>query len=125
MATASELIKARRKAQQENSHVIEQTAEEKIAAIDSLFSSLPSAPPASAKQSIAVSPKFVPQKETNQPVAKAGGVEIFSTFGGGSILIEDKSVTLPTVVTDPILLMKLKTHYGIDAPNSILKSRRL
>lgn len=126
MASASDIIKARRKAQQEKSHVLEQTAEEKVAAIDSLFNSLPSAPPAAAKQTFDVTPKFVPQLQPKTSAHPAsGGVEIFSTFGGGSILIKDKSVTLPTVVTDPVLLMELKAHYGIDAPNSILKSRRL
>lgn len=122
MSSASDKIKARRKAQQEQSHIIEQSPAEKIAAIDTLFSSLPSAPPAESKA--AAAQPFVPKRTQTKEISTAG-VEIFSTFGGGSILVDGKSVTLPFVINDPIKLLELKALYQIDAPNSILKSRRI
>lgn len=104
MATASSKFKNKRQ-----SHVLEQTAEEKKEAIDNLFASLPTAPPVQAKE----------------PEPKINGVEIFSVLGGGSILVDGVSVNLPVVITQMSKWMKLKEFYRVDSPNSVLRSRRL
>lgn len=114
MATASELIKARRQAAKEKAHVIEQSPAEKEAEIAALFAKISTAPPQVQPQPVkSVEPKAVT------------GVEIYSTFGGGSLLINGRSVTLPFVVSDPLTLLELRNTYDIDAPQSVIRSRRL
>ena len=109
MATASELIKARRQAAKEKAHVIEQTPAEKEAEIAALFAKISTTPAPVA---------------TTEPKAVTG-VEIYSTFGGGSMIINGKSVTLPFVVTDSLTLLELRSNYDIDTPHSVIRSRRL
>lgn len=111
MATASELIKARRQAAKEKAHVIEQTPAEKEAEIAALFAKISTTP-------------APPPVATTEPTAVTG-VEIYSTFGGGSMIINGKSVTLPFVVTDSLTLLELRSNYDIDTPHSVIRSRRL
>lgn len=115
MASALDRIKARRAAKSETAHILEQSPQEKLDQIDNLFASLPTAPPKGA-----IPPKV---NISTSYVAPVSGVEIFSTFGAGSILIDGKSVTLPVVVSDPLKLLQLKHFYQIDAPTSSLRSR--
>lgn len=112
MATASELIKARRQAAKEKAHVIEQSPAEKEAEIAALFAKIST-------------PQPQPQPVKHVEPKAVAGVEIYSTFGGGSIIVNGKSVTLPFVVSDPITLLELRSSYDIDTPHSIIRSRRI
>lgn len=67
-----------------------------------------------------------PQKQVDTPPAPpTNSVEIYSTFGLGSILVNNKSVSLPYIVTSPLELLQLQSQYDIDSPHSYLRSRRI
>lgn len=91
------------------------TAEEKAKALDELFGKInPHA------QEIA---KTI--EAPTEPKEKAHGVELFSTFGGGSIIIEGKDTPLPVLITSPVLLLELRAKYNIDTSSSIIRSRQV
>ncbi len=108
MAAADKFKKTR-------SHVIAPTTAEKETALDTLFASLPTAAPKSGVKKTALPTVLRP----------AGSVEIFSTFGFGSIVIDGKDTKLPYIVSNPTELMSLKAVYQIDKPGSYLKTRRI
>lgn len=107
MASSLAEIKAKRK---EKSYVIQDTSEDKQAAIDKLFNSMTTAPP---------------QAPVKVPVKPPSGVELYSTMGVGSILINGESVLLPYIISDPIQLMNLRAQYSIDSPTSFLRTRKV
>lgn len=107
MATALDKIRQSRQIK------LEQTAEEKEEAIDNLFAKFGSAPP---------------QKPTapNPPrAAIAGGIEIYSVFGGGSILVNGKDTPLPYIVSSPVEMNKLREEYPLDHSTSPLRTRKV
>ena len=107
-------LKAEEKAQ--ISPAIVPTAEEKAQALDKLFGQIN---PAAAEMA----------KKIETPIAdlnvQSHGTELFSTFGGGSILIEGKDTPLPVLITSPLLMLELRARYMIDTPNSIIRSRQV
>ena len=114
MAKASDRFKKLKAEPQEiNPPTIAPTAEEKAKDLDDLFGKInPQAQ------------EFTQKVETpDEPPAH--GVELFSTFGGGSIIIEGKDTPLPVLVTSPVLLMELRARYNIDTSNSIIRSRQV
>ena len=53
------------------------------------------------------------------------GVEIYSTFGAGSIVIDGKNRVLPVVLTDPIEIKRVRQEFQVNTPLSYLRSRRV
>lgn len=92
---------------------LEQTAEEKEQALDTLFSKFGSNPP--QKIPVASPPR----------AAITGGLEIYSVFGGGSILVNGKDTPLPYAVSSPAEMVKLREAYPLDQPNSPLRTRKV
>lgn len=114
------------KSRRETSHIVAPTAQEKAQAIDSLFSSLGTAPP-TTKTGAPILNVPQPKQITKDTVQKAlgGYIEIFSTFGGGTILVDGKNQRLPYRVTSPIQMAELTAKYLIDTPQSVLRARRV
>ena len=93
----------------------EKKSEDRLSRVDAMLASI--LPPVVAP---------VAQKEVVLPAQTTqSGVEIFSTFGAGSILVNGKEQLLPITVTDPILLSSLRSQYNIDTPQSYLRSRKV
>ena len=91
----------------------EKKSEDRLSRVDAMLASI--LPPVAA-----------PVPQITQPVQPVeSGVEIFSTFGVGAIIVNGKEQLLPITVTDPLLLSQLRSQYNIDTPQSYLRSRKV
>ena len=126
MATALEQLKAKRaseKAQKAETILPPISGAEREMALDELFSK--------AAVHTGTSPAQVKAYEQKSALAAAApsapkkGVEIYSTFGAGSIVIDGKNHPLPVVLTDPVEIQRVKQAFQIDTPLSYLRSRRV
>lgn len=126
MATALEQLKAKRaaeKAQKAETILPPISGAEREMALDELFSK--------AAVHTGTSPAQVKAYEQKSALAAAAlsapkkGVEIYSTFGAGSIVIDGKNHPLPVVLTDPVEIRRVKQEFQIDTPLSYLRSRRV
>ena len=128
MATALEQLKAKRaseKAQKAETILPPISGAEREMALDELFSK--------AAVHTGTSPAQVKAYEQKSALAAAAqissapkkGVEIYSTFGAGSIVIDGKNHPLPVVLTDPVEIQRVKQEFQIDTPLSYLRSRRV
>ena len=88
-------------------NIIAPTAEEKEKAIEQLFNSLPTSVPNLDK---------LTEVEEKIDPPRSGGIEIYSTFGFGSIVVDGHDTKLPYRVYDSVKLMQLKAQYPIDRP---------
>lgn len=128
MATALEQLKAKRaaeKSQKAETILPPISGAEREMALDELFSK--------AAVHTGTSPAQVKAYEQKSALAAAAqissapkkGVEIYSTFGAGSIVIDGKNHPLPVVLTDPVEIQRVKQEFQIDTPLSYLRSRRV
>ena len=116
MAKASDRFrKTKAEPREINSPALVPTAEEKAKALDDLFGKI-------NPEAMELAKKIEMPKAQLEP--QAHGVELFSTFGGGSIIIEGKDTPLPVLITSPVLLMELRAKYNIDTSSSVIRSRQ-
>ena len=126
MATALEQLKAKRaaeKAKKAEAVLPPISGAEREKALDELFSKAAVHTGVNPAQVKAYEQKSALTK-TN-PSAPKKGVEIYSTFGAGSIVINGKTQVLPVVLTDPVEIQRVKQEFQVDTPLSYLRSRRV
>lgn len=104
----------------------EESNEERVAALDNLFASLGTSPPPGAKAPAGIVRQ--PVNNSSSPGTKSSPgaqVEIYSNFGGGTILINGVNERLPYRVPDTQTLVQLKNTFEIDTAHAILRTRRI
>jgi len=94
----------------------EKNSNDRLSKVDAMLASI--LPPV-----VAPAPQITQSVQPVQPVES--GVEIFSTFGVGAIIVNGKEQLLPITVSDPLLLSQLRSQYNIDTPQSYLRSRKV
>ena len=129
MATALEQLKAKRaaeKAQKAETVLPPISGADREKALDELFSKAAVHTGTSPEQVKAYEQKsaLAAAKATPASVPKKG-VEIYSTFGAGSIVIDGKNHVLPVVLTDPVEIQRVRQEFQVDTPLSYLRSRRV
>ena len=128
MATALEQLKAKRaaeKAQKAETILPPISGAEREMALDELFSKAAVHTGTSPAQVKAYEQKSALAAAAQVSSAPKKGVEIYSTFGAGSIVIDGKNHPLPVVLTDPVEIRRVKQEFQIDTPLSYLRSRRV
>ena len=128
MATALEQLKAKRaaeKAQKAETILPPISGAEREKALDELFSKAAVHTGTSPAQVKAYEQKSALAAAAQVSSAPKKGVEIYSTFGAGSIVIDGKNHPLPVVLTDPVEIKRVKQEFQIDTPLSYLRSRRV
>ena len=128
MATALEQLKAKRaseKAQKAETILPPISGAEREMALDELFSKAAVHTGTSPAQVKAYEQKSALAAAAQVSSAPKKGVEIYSTFGAGSIVIDGKNHPLPVVLTDPVEIQRVKQEFQIDTPLSYLRSRRV
>ena len=128
MATALEQLKAKRaseKAQKAETILPPISGAEREMALDELFSKAAVHTGTSPAQVKAYEQKSALAAAAQVSSAPKKGVEIYSTFGAGSIVIDGKNHPLPVVLTDPVEIQRVKQAFQIDTPLSYLRSRRV
>lgn len=134
MATALEQLKAKRaaeKSKQAETVLPPISGADREKALDELFSKAAvhtGTSPAQVKayeQKSALAAAKTASSAPSAPSAPKKGVEIYSTFGAGSIVIDGKNRVLPVVLTDPIEIQRVRQEFQVDTPLSYLRSRRV
>lgn len=128
MATALEQLKAKRaaeKAQKAETILPPISGAEREMALDELFSKAAVHTGTSPAQVKAYEQKSALAAAAQVSSAPKKGVEIYSTFGAGSIVIDGKNHPLPVVLTDPVEIKRVRQEFQIDTPLSYLRSRRV
>ena len=128
MATALEQLKAKRataKAQKAETILPPISGAEREKALDELFSKAAVHTGTSPAQVKAYEQKSALAAAAQVSSAPKKGVEIYSTFGAGSIVIDGKNHPLPVVLTDPVEIQRVKQEFQVDTPLSYLRSRRV
>ena len=128
MATALEQLKAKRaaeKAQKAETILPPISGAEREKALDELFSKAAVHTGTSPAQVKAYEQKSALAAAAQVSSAPKKGVEIYSTFGAGSIVIDGKNHPLPVVLTDPIEIKRVRQEFQVDTPLSYLRSRRV
>ena len=128
MATALEQLKAKRaaeKAQKAETILPPISGAEREMALDELFSKAAVHTGTSPAQVKAYEQKSALAAAAQVSSAPKKGVEIYSTFGAGSIVIDGKNHPLPVVLTDPVEIQRVKQEFQVDTPLSYLRSRRV
>lgn len=107
----------------------EESIDEKVQALDNLFAKFGTTPPASTKPKSNVQthvPHAQTVNNTSVPTRSMGAqVEIYSNFGGGTILVNGKNERLPYLVPDAQTLMHLRNSFEIDTAHAVLRTRRI
>lgn len=131
MATALEQLKAKRaaeKSKQAETILPPISGADREKALDELFSKAAVHTGTSPEQVKAYEQKSAlaaAKTASSAPSAPKKGVEIYSTFGAGSIVIDGKNRVLPVVLTDPIEIQRVRQEFQVDTPLSYLRSRRV